>query len=104
MLFATYFPLPLVLADAPAVAALPAGATFDTLAAQHPLLAMLVPLVAYALFSAVVGELNEVVRKRDAAQVPVSPGARFVLAVLNATAANLDKSRQQAAKAKEPAP
>lgn len=98
MILATYFPLPVLtlLGDVPpessVLAALPLWAQ------------MLLPVVAYAIFSGLVGGLNEVLRKRDAEGVPVSPRLRLVAAVLNAMAANLDKSRQQAAKSKEPAP
>ncbi len=99
----TYFPLPLVLGDAPSVAALPAGATFD-LSAVPPWVEYLLPALGLFLFSGLVGALNEVIRKRDADGVPVSPSLRLVSAVLNAMAANIDKSKQQVAKAKEPAP
>jgi len=84
-------------------AALPAGATFD-LSAMPLWVQLLLPVLAYALFSGLVGGLNEVIRKRDADGVPVSSTLRLASAVLNAMAANLDKAAQQSAKAKEPAP
>lgn len=58
------------------------------------------PAAALFIYSLGVGALNQVIRQRDADGVPVSPRLRFVAAVLNAAAANLDKSREQVAKAK----
>lgn len=59
------------------------------------------PVVGWYLFSSVVAELNERERKGDAeGGVPVSPRFRLVMSVLNRIAANHDKARQQAAKAK----
>lgn len=58
------------------------------------------PAAALFVYSLLVGALNQVIRQRDAEGVPVSPRLRFVAAVLNAAAANLDKSREQVGKAK----
>lgn len=60
----------------------------------------LAPVVAYAIFSGAVGGLNQVIRQRDLDGVPVSPRLRLMAAVLNAMAANWDKTREQAGKAK----
>ncbi len=100
-MLATYFPIYALtlLGDASVASALPPGATFDLTAL--PLWAqLLLPVLAYAVFSGLVGGLNEVIRKRDADGVPVGPKLRLLSAVLNAMAANLDKTRQQAAKVK----
>lgn len=58
------------------------------------------PAAALFVFSLGVGALNQVIRQRDLEGVPVSPRLRFVAAVLNAAAANIDKSREQVAKAR----
>lgn len=71
------------------------------LAAHLPTWALYVlPVLAYAVFSGAVGGLNQVIRQRDLDGVPVSPRLRLVAAVLNAMAANWDKTREQAGKAK----
>ncbi len=99
----TYFPIftLTLLGDASVASALPSGATLD-LSSMPPWVQMLLPALGLWLFSSVVAAVNEVVRKRDAEGVPVSPRLRLVVAVLNAMAANHDKTAQQAAKAKEP--
>jgi hypothetical protein len=94
----TYFPLTALtlLGDAPGVASVSAGATFD-LSALPPWVGYLLPALGLFLFSLLVGALNAVIRQRDADGVTVSPRLRLVAAILNAAAANLDKSKQQAA-------
>ena len=101
LLLATAFEVPPVIPAAPVEALAPAGATFDLSAMPH-WVAYLLPALGFFLFSLFVGALNQVIRQRDAEGVPVSPRLRFVAAVLNAAAANLDKSREQVAKAKTP--
>ncbi len=102
-MLATYFPIftLTLLGDASVASALPSGAPFD-LSAMPLWVQMLLPALGLWLFSTVVAAVNEVVRKRDAEGVPVSPRLRFVLAVANTIAANHDKAAQQAGKAKEP--
>ena len=94
-MLATYFPLPAVLV-------LSAGTEVTALDSLPTWLGYLLPAVGLFVYSLFVGALNEVVRKRDAEGVPVSPRLRLVLAVLNAAAANLDKTRQQAVASKVP--
>lgn len=89
----TYFPLPALtfLGDVPADAPLSTLPGWVT-----ALVVLIVPLALSALASAVASGVNEVIRQRDAAKLPVAGSLRIVAAILNAVAINLDKSREQA--------
>ena len=88
-MLATYLPLPVLtlLGDVPPDAPLPGWVT--------ALVVVVVPLALSALASAVASAVNEVIRQRDAAGLPVAGSLRIVAAILNAVAINLDKSREQ---------
>ena len=92
LVLATAFPLPTLtfLGDVPATATLHELPGWVT-----ALVVLVVPLALSALASAVASAVNEVIRQRDAAGIPVAGSLRVFAAILNAVAINLDKSREQ---------